>query len=411
MRILVTLICLFSPGSLLLARQVLEVCSTCTVRTLCEAVEMVQPGGEIRLHEGHYREGQIVINKPLTIIGVNSPVLDGERQVEVLTITSDSVTIEGLTIINSGQSYIKEMAGIRVSHCKYFTLKNNRIENTMFAIYLAYATNGIISGNQLKSVALDEASSGNGVHAWYCKNILIENNKVQGHRDGIYFEFVDSSLIEKNESFGNLRYGLHFMFSNHDRYTDNIFRNNGSGVAVMFSKFIDMHANRFEHNWGAASYGLLLKEIYDAEIFNNIFFENSTGITLEGSTRINYYNNNFESNGWAVVMSGGCLENKFYDNNFLYNTMDLVVNSQVNDNTFDGNYWSEYSGYDLDRDGGGDVPFRPVKLFGFILSRSPEAVVLLRSLFIDLLNLSERVSPVFTPAQVIDHQPKMMPVS
>ena len=100
-------------------------------------------------------------------------------------------------------------------------------------------------------------------------------------------------------------------------------------------------------------------------------------------------------------------DNVFTENNFLSNTLDLVVDSKVNNNTFNGNYWSEYTGYDLDRDGVGDVPHRPVKLFSFILSRSPEAIVLLRSLFIDLINFSEKVSPVFTPANVLDERPLM----
>ena len=175
----------------------------------------------------------------------------------------------------------------------------------------------------------------------------------------------------------------------------------------MFSRRIDMYYNTFINNWGAASYGLLLKEIYDANIQHNTFTENTLAIYIEGSTRIDYGYNEFKQNGWAMKMAGGCLDNTIHHNNFIGNTFELGVHSKVNNNTFNDNYWSEYSGYDLDRDGVGDVPYRPVKLFSYIVNETPESIVLLRSLFIDLVNFSEKVSPVFTPAEVVDDRPLM----
>jgi nitrous oxidase accessory protein len=167
-----------------------------------------------------------------------------------------------------------------------------------------------------------------------------------------------------------------------------------------------MQRNHFYKNWGTASYGLLLKEIYDAEIENNIFEENTIGIFVEGSTRINYFKNDFKRNGWALKIAGGCYTNQFKANNFLNNSFDVSYNTKMNDNAFEGNYWSSYSGYDLDKDGIGDVPYRPVKLFSYVVNRTPETIILLRSLFIDILNFSERVSPVFTPDNLVDPYPK-----
>jgi nitrous oxidase accessory protein len=171
-----------------------------------------------------------------------------------------------------------------------------------------------------------------------------------------------------------------------------------------------MYDNLFDHNWGRSSYGLLLKEIYDGEIRRNTFATNTVGIHIEGASRIRYENNTFQRNGWAVRIAGGCLDNHFHANNFLSNAMDFVLNGRVNSNTFNGNYWTEYAGYDLDRDQRGDVPHRPVKLFSYIVSRAPESIVLLRSLFIELLNFSEKVSPAFTPAGILDEEPLMHPV-
>ncbi len=281
----------------------------------------------------------------------------------------------------------------------------------MFAIYLEYADSGIVANNIIIGDEENVLSAGNGIHAWYCNNIQIHNNIVKSQRDGIYFEFVNNSLITQNNCANNLRYGLHFMFSNDDEYSGNTFTNNGAGVAVMFSKDIIMSRNRFLDNWGGSSYGLLLKEIYDADIVHNHFSRNSIGIRVEGSSRINYKNNEFINNGWAIKMAGGCYENHVSANNFISNSFDLAIESAVNSNTFDGNYWSGYNGYDLNHDGIGDVPHRPIELFNYIVTKTPEATVLLRSLFLDIINLSEKVTPIFTPDNVVDNSPYMKSIS
>jgi nitrous oxidase accessory protein len=175
----------------------------------------------------------------------------------------------------------------------------------------------------------------------------------------------------------------------------------------MFSKKIKMINNIFKKNWGTASYGMLLKEINDADIINNTFEENTIGINIEGSNRIVYKNNDFINNGWAIKVRGACYTNSFTENNFLYNSFDISYNSKVNDNVFNNNFWSNYTGYDLDKDGFGDTPYRPVKLFSYVVNRTPETIVLLRSLFIDIIDFSEKVSPVFTPDNLMDEKPKM----
>jgi len=334
-------------------------------------------------------------------------VIDGENKGEIFTVTADGVVLDGLKIINIGTSHTKDHAAIRMIKNKNFEVRNVVLEKLFFGIYLEKASHGKITDNTINGDAVDEFSSGNGIHLWYANNIEISGNEIQQVRDGIYFEFVDNCTIKNNYSHDNIRYGLHFMFSNHDVYENNVFENNGAGVAVMFSKFIDMYHNTFRKNWGAASYGLLLKEINDAEIIGNTFEENTIGISVEGTNRINYRKNNFIGNGWALRVRGAIYGNRFESNNFLYNSFDLSYNSNLNDNVFDKNYWSEYTGYDLDKDGIGDVPYRPVKLFSYIVNRTPETIILLRSLFMDIIDFSEKVSPVFTPDKLLDANPLM----
>lgn len=145
----------------------------------------------------------------------------------------------------------------------------------------------------------------------------------------------------------------------------------------------------------------------DVNLINNKFIENTVGITVEGSNRLRYIDNDFTSNGYAIRVKGACYDNHIINNNFLYNSFDISYNGKINDNKFDNNFWSNYTGYDLDKDGIGDIPFRPVKLFSYIVNRTPETIILLRSLFIDIIDFSERVSPVFTPDDLMDENPRM----
>jgi len=398
---------LFFFISFSLQAQNIDVCASCNVKTIKGAIAKSQDGDTIFINKGVYKEHKIIIHKSIHLIGKGNPIIDGEKKESIFKINANNFSIEGLTIINVGQSYTKDFAGISVLKSKHFTIKNNILKNVFFGILIEKSSYGILKNNKLSSHAVNEFSSGNGIHMWYSSYMQIIDNEASGLRDGIYFEFVKHSVIHGNKSHNNVRYGMHFMFSNYDEYYNNEFRNNGAGVAVMFSKFINMHDNVFHYNWGGASYGLLLKEIYDTKIKNNIFEKNTIGINIENCTRIDYQQNNFIRNGWAIKFSGGCYNNIFKKNNFLSNSFDLAYSSALNNNKFNGNFWSDYTGYDLDKNGIGDVPFRPVKLFSYIVSNTPETIILLRSLFVDIINFSEKVSPIFTPKNLVDDSPLM----
>jgi nitrous oxidase accessory protein len=168
-----------------------------------------------------------------------------------------------------------------------------------------------------------------------------------------------------------------------------------------------MVENRFEDNWGPVAYGLLLKDVSDSEVFGNRFTRNTTGLFAEGANRLAVDGNRFERNGWAIRIMADSMGVVFAHNTFVGNAFEVATNGTRSWNSLLENYWSEYRGYDLGRDGVGDVPHRPVRLFALLVERYPPALILLRSPFIELLDLAERVLPILTPRVLADHRPLM----
>lgn len=377
--------------------------------SLYETVKVSQRNDTIIVLPGHYFVKRLIITKPLTIIGKGKPVLDANNKSEAIIINSDSVEFSGFIIKNIPTNYIEDWAGIRLNNADFCKITNNELHNTFFGIYLNKSNNCIVRDNKVTGKAVKELSSGNAIHLWYSSHARIENNTVRKHRDGIYLEFVNNSKITGNISENNLRYGLHFMFSDSNLYYRNTFRHNGAGVAVMFSRVVDMHENTFSENTGASSYGLLLKEIFDSKVINNKIANNTVGIFAEGATRCRIENNEFSENGWAMKMLGSSSGNTIIQNNFISNTFDVSTNASTDNNIYSKNFWGKYTGYDLNHDGYGDVPHRPVKLFSYISSNSNESLILLRSLFVSIIDFAESITPVFTPTGLKDNKPLMKP--
>ena len=377
------------------------------VKSIRTAIRIANNGDTILVAAGIYKEGNLIISKQLTLIGDKYPIIDGQNKFEVFSIKANKVVIDGFKIYHSGTSNLDDYAGIKVYDSREVTIQNNILDDTYFGIYLQYAKRCVIKNNQLKANNKEEQQSGNGIHCWKSDSLSITGNTVDGHRDGIYFEFVTNSFIKTNTTSNNIRYGLHFMFSNNDTYQFNSFIGNGAGVAVMYSNKVSMLNNQFKENWGDAAYGLLLKEISDSYITGNTFEKNTTGIYLEGASRIRMDHNIFKNNGWAMKIQASCMDITVSTNNFVGNTFDIGTNGSLVLNTFNKNYWDKYEGYDLNHDTMGDIPYRPVSMYSMIVEQNPPAMMLFRSFITSLLDKTEKLIPSLTPENLKDNTPLM----
>lgn len=380
-------------------------------RSIREAIQQSQDGDTILVYSGIYLEKNLCINKAITLLGENLPVLDGEAKYEVISIKASHVVVSGFKIQHTGYGSLTDPAAIKIYNSNYVTISNNILDDTFFGIYAQYSKKSIIINNRLTSYGKEEQQIGNGIHCWKSDSMQIVGNTITGHRDGIYFEFVTHSSIWKNHSVNNLRYGLHFMFSHDDSYISNEFKGNGAGVAVMFSHGVKMFYNVFSENWGDAAYGLLLKEISDSYIEGNQFKKNTSGIYMEGANRVTLKKNTFSNNGWAIKIQASCMDVTVNKNNFFGNTFDVGTNGTLVLNTFNGNYWDKYEGYDLNKDKRGDVPYRPISMFSMIIEKNPPAMILFRSIMVSLLDKTEKLIPSLTPENLKDEMPFMHPLS
>ena len=391
------------------AAKTIVVGSDQSVTSLKRAVFLAKDRDTILLTAGVYKEGNIVITKSIVIIGKGGPVLDGENKYEILTISGKNITITGIIFRNSGYSAMNDYASIKIIDASNITVENNTIINAYFAIHVSNTSYAVIRHNNITGSPRSEQLTGNGIHLWKSNHALIDGNHVQGHRDGIYFEFVSLSTVQNNLSEKNIRYGIHFMFSNDDVYFNNTFKKNGAGVAVMYSKKVNMEWNHFEQNWGASSYGILLKDISDSYIQHNVFFKNSIALHLEGTSRMEVQQNIFKENGWAIKVQASCEDNNFHHNNFISNSFDVGTNGTLVLNKFYNNYWDKYEGYDMNKDGIGDVPYHPVSMYSMIVEENPNSLLLLRSFMVGLLDKAEKAIPSLTPENLLDDKPMIKP--
>ncbi|AYO58318.1 nitrous oxide reductase [Chryseobacterium sp. 6424] len=397
---------------ILLFSKVLKVGKNEQFRTINQAVAASQSGDSILVYQGIYREGNINITKPLSLIGIGQPVLDGQMKYEIISMRANNIRIKGFRIINSGEDEIKNIGAIRLYDSQYSTIEDNIFENNYFGIYIQRGYRCLIQRNRITSSrAKSQEKIGDGIHAWVSEEIWIKNNYIEGHKDGIYLEKVIKSYIYSNYSKRNLRYGLHFMSSNDDVYVNNVFDNNNAGVAVMYSNNVGMVGNRFINNWGDANYGLLLKDISFSKIKHNRFSSNTTAIFMDGATKVDLFKNTFEDNGWAMKINSNCMENRVINNNFINNTFDVSTSGTMAMNDFKRNYWDKYEGYDLNRDKIGDVPFHPLSLYAVLVENNPSIMLLFRTFFVDLLDKTEKIIPSLTPENFVDEEPLMKKVS
>jgi periplasmic copper-binding len=407
-RALTTLICL-SFSIITLSARTIEVGEGKAFSSISAALHKAKAKDEILIYGKKIYKERLVIQKPITLKGVGTPIIDGGQRGDVIKVNADNVTIEGLQIQNSARSSQVDYCGVHVKDAQFVTVRNCVFRKNQFSVMFQNCKNGLIANNNISSNITYNPIMGNAVHCWKSDNMHITGNNIGHNRDGIYLEFVNNSHIDHNTVSGCARYGLHFMFSHFNVYSSNRFNHNQAGVAVMFAHNVEMINNTFEFNRGTSSYGLLIKELQYSTIKWNRFLDNTVGLLIDGGSDLNVHHNVIKNNGWGMRLISASTNDTIVHNNFLGNTFDMTTNVSYNRNNVNGNYWDKYEGYDLNKDGYGDVPFHPLSLFSMLAEQNENVLFFFHSFLMNLLDATEKVLPSITPDNYVDNYPHMNP--
>lgn len=407
-RALTTLICL-SFSIITLSARTIEVGEGKAFSSINAALHKAKAKDEILIYGKKIYKERLVIQKPITLKGVGTPIIDGGQRGDVIKVNADNVTIEGLQIQNSARSSQVDYCGVHVKDAQFVTVRNCVFRKNQFSVMFQNCKNGLIANNNISSNITYNPIMGNAVHCWKSDNMHITSNNIGHNRDGIYLEFVNNSHIDHNTVSGCARYGLHFMFSHFNVYNSNRFNHNQAGVAVMFAHNVEMINNTFEFNRGTSSYGLLIKELQYSTIKWNRFLDNTVGLLIDGGSDLNVHHNVIKNNGWGMRLISASTNDTIVHNNFLGNTFDMTTNVSYNRNNVNGNYWDKYEGYDLNKDGYGDVPFHPLSLFSMLAEQNENVLFFFHSFLMNLLDATEKVLPSITPDNYVDNYPHMNP--
>lgn len=413
--------------------QTIEVSPAGPITTISEALAKAAPGDEITVRSGVY-QGPLLIDKRVRLIGLDYPKIEGGGQGDTITIQADGVTFQGFEVKGSGRKLENSDAGIKI-FSKGNLVKDNHILENLFGIYLNKASQNILENNLIKGRPAKEklgenedkndpypglhptfeGDGGDGIHLFAAPENKVVNNIIEDTRDGIYFNYADDNELRGNR-ISHVRYGIHYMYSNHNTFQENILKNNVAGAALMFSKGITFKNNVFAHSRGHRSYGLLFSTCDDSVAEGNVIIDNTRGAFFDVSLHNRFRNNLITANDVGIDLISSSTDNLFVDNNLIDNLQQVaMIAGQVGDgNRFfekgQGNYWNDYQGFDLDRNGVGDIPYLSGDPFTYLMKKAPAVRLFLNSPAATALEFSERMFPIINIPKVKDQYPYTEPV-
>lgn len=377
-----------------------------------QAVRAAAAGDTIQVRGGAYT-GNLILDKTVALEGIGAPVLRGDGSGSVVTILAPACTLSGFRIEHSGGMLVDEDSGVLLKSDGN-RIQHNDLRDILFGIYLFHSSHNTIADNLIYGRReLESGERGGGIHIWYSAGNILDRNTIRYMRDGMYLQNADRTIVRGNHV-SDLRYGLHYMYSNDNVFEDNIFENNVAGAAIMYSHNIQFRRNAFLHNRGFSSFGILFQDSQDCVSEQNLIVDNVVGIFMESLRDSRFERNLIAANDTSIEAFASAEHNEFTRNNFIGNLSPIQVIGRSSNMQWDsrgtGNYWSEYKGYDLNGDGIGDVPFRVQNLFEHLEGDRPRLGIYFFSPASQALAAAEQAFPLIAGAREFDHYPLMKPV-
>jgi nitrous oxidase accessory protein len=379
-----------------------------TVSPLQQLVDQASPGDEIVVPAGRYL-GHLVIDRSVTMRGEGRPTLVATDDDSIVTIVAPGVVFEGFDLDGLEHGDLgNDSSGVLIN-AHDVTVRDCQMWRTLFGVYLKEANGAVVEHNRIEGIEEKEAGEkGSGIHIWNTVGFTVTDNELITVRDGFYIQSSSNGRIANNEA-RDLRYGIHYMYSDDNVFEDNLFEGGAAGGALMFSRRLTFRRNRFLHNRGFASVGLLFKECDDIIAEDNLLANNARGIFLEGSYRNVFRRNIIAQSDVALVIYDSVSGNRFEENSFVANLSPLQLVGRRTDTVFEGNYWSGNDQVDLDGDGHTELPYRLSDVFDYFRGQLKAADLFVHGFAAPALAAAERVFPVLDPIPVEDPTPLAQP--
>ena len=349
------------------------------------AIAQARPGDEVRVERGLYREN-LLIDKSLTLKGIDRPTLSGGLKGDTVRITAEDVTIDGLIVRDSGDSLVEQNAGIYIRPgANRAIVRNCDLTYNLFGLWIesvrdVQVLNNVITGKR----DYRSASRGNGIELYHTEGAQIVGNNISFVRDGIYVDVSNHALF-RNNRIHNARYGTHYMNSNDNVWEGNDSYHNRGGLALMMARNQVVRNNRA---WGNSDHGIMLRTLQDSVIEGNIVVGNARGFFIYDAEYNTIRNNLVMDNTIGVHLWAGSLPQPGGRQRFHPEPDPDQVRGQPGRDLGAGNYWSNYVGWDRNGDGIGDVPYEANDMVDYLSWRHPMMKLLLASPAVQTLRWS-----------------------
>ena len=388
--------------------------STLNANVLQEAIDSAAEGSILKLNAGVYK-GNIVINKPITIIGKEDGVIiDGENSGTVITINSSYVTLKNLKIVDSGDRHEKVDAAISINDSKQCEVSNCIIDNCLFGIDMKMVQNSIISNNRITSKDFDLGLRGDGIRVWYSNDNIIKSNSLIKSRDMVIWYSHGNEIVD---NFGEYcRYSLHFMYAGKNLVKNNTYQYNSVGIFFMYSKDTIAIGNTVKSSLGSTGMGIGLKDVSNFTLKDNTVIYCAQGMYIDRSPFEPDTNNWIEGNkilyNAEAIHFHSLSENNIIKENIIMGNIEDIINdsrgSNTSKNMISQNYWDNYEGFDRDGDNIGDTPHKVYQYADQLWVYNPDVKFFYASPVISMLNFLAKLAPFTAPLFLLeDKKPKV----
>ncbi|MBI4791130.1 MAG: nitrous oxide reductase family maturation protein NosD [Chloroflexi bacterium] len=383
--------------------------------TIQAALDEARDGDTIEVRGGNYR-GPVVVEKAVTLEGVDWPVIDNGGMGTVVTLNAANAVLRGFELRGSGTEPDQDHSGIVIS-APHVTAENNRLNDVLFGIFVAKASDAIVRGNEITSKPeFDIARKGDAIRLWYSPRTLVENNHVYSSRDLVIW--YSTGVVIRDNIVERGRYGIHLMYCDGAQIERNRILDNSVGIYTMYSNNIAVRENLIHGQRGPSGYALGFKDVDNVEVAHNVLVDNRAAFYLDGMPfnpqgygRV--HENVIAFNDVGVIMLPAVRGNTFENNTFWENVEQVAVQGggTLGANKFEGNYWSDYAGFDANGDGRGDVPYRAEHFFEGLTDREPMLRMLIYSPAQQAIEFASSAFPIVRPkVKFSDPAPSIQPL-